>query len=79
VPEETFVSLQDELFAGVVDVAELGYPNGMERLARVLSTAVALELTSNVLLSVTRMQDRKGMCHQLANVDRLIWRRDDAL
>ncbi|AUI64833.1 hypothetical protein B1H26_00775 [Amycolatopsis sp. BJA-103] len=73
VPEETFVSLQDEVYAGVIDVAEIDYPNGMARLAQVLNSAGSLVLTSNVLITVTRVHDRKGMCHQLANVDRLKW------
>jgi hypothetical protein len=73
VPEATFTSLQEEVYAGVVDIAELDYSSGMMRLASVLSAAGALNVTANVLLSVTRTHDRKGMCHQLANSDRLIW------
>ncbi|WNV82149.1 ABC-three component system protein [Umezawaea sp. Da 62-37] len=77
VPDETFKSLQDEVFSGVIDVAELHHASGMERLSRVLNAAVSVELTSNVLLSRARVHDRKGMCHQLANVDRLTWCQGD--
>jgi len=32
-----------------------------------------LHLTSNALLTCSKPKDRDGICHQLANEDRLLW------
>jgi hypothetical protein len=73
VPDGTFTSLQDEVFDGVVETLDQSYRDGFERLSRVLGAAGSLNLTSNALIAVTEQRDRKGICHQLANDDRLVW------
>jgi pilus assembly protein CpaF len=40
---------------------------------QVTQAARALQLTSNALLTSTKPKDRDGICHQLANEDRLRW------
>ena len=75
VPGGTFEALQDEVHAGVVDVAEGAHIDGFACLTAVTQTAVMLPLTENGLISVVKVQDRKGICHQLANVDRLKWKK----
>jgi hypothetical protein len=76
VPTGTFEDLQSEVHAGVRDVEGAAtHADGYVRMNAVTLAAVSLNLTSNALLSVTKMQDRKGMCHQLANEDRLRWRK----
>ncbi|WP_204038876.1 ABC-three component system protein [Acrocarpospora phusangensis] len=69
----TFEELQNEVYEGVIETQERSYPDGMERLTRVLEMATALSLTSNALISVSNPRDKRGICHQLANSDRLIW------
>jgi hypothetical protein len=73
VPEGTFEALQDDIHAGVIEVAESDHHNGMARLAQVLTASGQLDLSSHTLISVSNMNDRKGICHQLANEDRLDW------
>lgn len=73
VPEGTFDSLQDEIYHGVVDVTEASYENGFERMRSTVVQASQIAATSNPLASATKTQDRQGICHQLANEDRLIW------
>jgi hypothetical protein len=73
VPSGTFESLQDEVYDGVVEICERDNIVGYERLTQVLQAAVEAQITSNALISVTVPRDRKGICHQLANEDRLIW------
>lgn len=73
VPEGTFAALQKDIFDGVVELAEAPHPNGLARLASVLSQSVAINLTHHPLISVSQTDDRKGVCHQLANEDRLTW------
>lgn len=39
----------------------------------VIDRANEIQLTENGLIQVTKVQDRNGICHQLANEDKLIW------
>jgi len=73
VPEGTFDALQDEVYHGVVDVCEGSYTNGFERMKATVAQAAQVALTSNALAPATKSQDRQGICHQLANDDRLSW------
>ena len=72
-PERTFASLQDDVFNGVIDVCESGHNSGLERLRATLSTAGRVDVSGNALFGVTRVADKQGICHQLANDDRLNW------
>lgn len=75
VPPGAFNDLQSEIHAGVVDVETASHHDGYARLNAVTQAATQLQLTSNALISVIKVQDRKGICHQLANDDRLHWRK----
>ena len=77
VPEGTFDDLQNEIYHGVVDVTESTHLNGYERMKATVIQASSVVLTANPLISVTKSQDRQGICHQLANKDRLKWVIDD--
>lgn len=73
VPEGTFDALQEEVLDGVIEVHDALHADGLERLTQVTHTAHALAMTANGLLPVVEVRDRTGICHQLANVDRLGW------
>ncbi len=75
VPPGTYEDLQSEVHAGVIDIQESEHSNSYERLTSVLQGASSLQLTANALISVIKVQDRKGICHQLANEDRLQWKK----
>ncbi len=77
VPEGTFDDLQEEVYHGVVDIAYSPHTNGYERMKATVAQASSVALTANPLASVTKSQDRQGICHQLANEDRLKWVIDD--
>ena len=76
VPPGTFEALQSDVLSGVVEMAESTHATGMDRLANVLTTSTQLDLGAHALMSVSRMDDRKGICHQLANEDCLTWVKD---
>jgi hypothetical protein len=76
VPEGTFDVLQDEVYHGVVDVCEGNYASGFERMKATVAQASQVSVTSNPLATAIRVQDRQGICHQLANDDRLTWVHD---
>lgn len=73
VPIGAFDDLKEEIFAGVIDVNYEEYDTKLNCLSSVLAQATNLNLISNPLMSVVKMQDRKGICHQLANEDKLDW------
>lgn len=78
VPTGTFEALQTDVFSGVVEVAESTHATGMDRLANVLTTSGQLDLSAHALISVSSINDRKGICHQLANEDRLNWVKEES-
>lgn len=73
VPVGTFQNLQNDIHTGVIDICESDHPDGFERVKRITQAARELQLTANALLTATKPKDRDGICHQLANEDRLIW------
>ncbi|MEO7919641.1 MAG: ABC-three component system protein [Thermoanaerobaculia bacterium] len=73
VPTGTFESLQKDIYDGVVDTHDADHADGYVRVCRVTEAARNLNLTENALLSAARPKDRDGVCHQLANDDRLRW------
>lgn len=73
VPEGTFAALQDEIFYGVVDVCEDEYADGLARMKATITHSSTITASANPLASAFKTQDRQGICHQLANDDRLTW------
>jgi len=73
VPAGTFESLQDEVYRGVVDIAESAHKDGFERVKETVKAARNLPIHSHALVSVLTHDDKSGICHQLANSDKLIW------
>jgi hypothetical protein len=73
VPEGTFDRLKEQILDGVVNVHDLDHVDGMGRLHEVTQTAHSLAITANGLLPVVEIRDRTGICHQLANDDKLSW------
>jgi hypothetical protein len=73
VPDGTFEKLQEEVFHGVIDTCTSSHQDGLARMRATLSQAAHISTVSNPLGSVVKTQDRQGICHQLANEDKLLW------
>ncbi len=74
VPSGTFEQLQAEIFDGVQEVYEDPTHNsGYERVIKTIREARFLPITGNPLLGVMHNNDRAGICHQLANDDKMTW------
>ena len=69
----TYERLQDEVFSGVIDTSEDEYDDGFERVKAVVKAAQDMQLIANPIAPIAETQDRHGICHQLANEDRLKW------
>jgi hypothetical protein len=69
----TYERLQDEVFSGVIDTRNDNYDDGYARVRAVTKAAQDMQLTANPIAPIAETQDRHGICHQLANEDRLKW------
>lgn len=71
-----FENLKDEFYDGIIDEIMQDCKSGYERLRRVLKRAMDLQIGSGQLLtSKIYVQDRKGICHHLANErDDITWK-----
>lgn len=72
-PEGTFDSLQADVHAGVVELAESDHADGYTRAQAVLQASASIDLNSHRLIERADLDDRKGICHQLVNDERLTW------
>ena len=75
VPTGTFEDLQDEVYSGVIEVEASPHTDAFFRVNAVTQAAAQLPLTANGLISVTKISDKRGICHQLANENRLTWKK----
>jgi hypothetical protein len=73
VPPGTFEKLQEDVHSGIIDIVEADHPSGYARLGSVLAHVGQLDLNRHRLISVSDNDDRKGICHHLANEDHLTW------
>ena len=73
VPTGTFESLQQDIYSGIIDTHDAEHPDGYVRVCAVTKAAREMQITANALITRAKPQDRDGICHQLANEDRLQW------
>lgn len=76
-PPRTFESLQEDIYHGVIDVCEATHDDSLARLRSTVTAAAQTDISGNGLNSVTGVRDKQGICHQLANIDRLTWKSND--
>jgi hypothetical protein len=72
-PSGEFENLQEQIYTGVADTCEGVHACGLTRLIATTNRAADLSITSSPLMGKTEITDLHGICHQLANVDRLTW------
>jgi hypothetical protein len=73
VPPGTFDELLNEAFNAVYDIYVSHHSCGLKRMRAVLTQSTVAGFNSSPLISRILEQDKKGMCHQLANENRLKW------
>lgn len=74
VPMGTFEQLQSEIYDGIQDVYEdHTHGSGYQRVVKTVREARNLPITGNSLVGVMHSNDRAGICHQLANDDKMTW------
>lgn len=72
-PPGQFERLQKDIFDGVVDVTTGTHQDGLERLRATIKQSLSLQITSHALAARLFQNDRCGICHQLANTNKLLW------
>lgn len=72
-PPREFEKLQGEVHSGIRDEIRASHDDGYARVVAVVKTSRALQLTSHSLVSSLSVRDRGGICHQLANDDKVTW------
>lgn len=77
-PEDEFHLLQQEFLNGIKDeIRNPLHANGYIRLLEVVKVARTLQITSHTLIDCLMINDRGGICHQLANDDKsIVWVRN---
>lgn len=75
VTEGTFPALQEEVYYGVKDVEEDEFDTALRRVKEVTKTASSLNVSASGLGGVVTPKRLRGICHQLANQNKLIWRK----
>jgi hypothetical protein len=73
VPPGTFEAVKEEAFHGVIDTCNATHSSGLTRMRETLNRSTMLSFSASPLFSVISAVDKQGMCHQLANEDRLFW------
>lgn len=77
VPAGTFEAIQQDVEDGIQPVLAMRHDTPLDRLNATLAHAVTLPLANNPLVAVCTNSDKSGVCHQLANDDRIDWDDND--
>jgi len=68
-----FEDLKEEVYLGVVDVSNGAHISGYKNVVKTTNEATKLNLGGNALLEKAQMRDKIGICHHLANENKLKW------
>jgi hypothetical protein len=74
-PPNVFEQLQDEVHGGIRDELRGEHASGYRRVLAVTRTARLLPMTGHPLSERLSVRDRAGICHQLANDEKVKWTR----
>lgn len=72
-PVGEFEKVKQQIYDGVVDTAEQEHAHGFDRVCATTSRAAILVLGNSELASFAEIADKQGLCHHLANEDKLKW------
>jgi hypothetical protein len=72
-----FERLQDTIFLGIENIILSEHSHGFERVRNAVQEAYKIQIDSHPLKERLELTDRAGICHQLANADKLSWANRD--
>ncbi len=76
-PNNCYKDLVDECYEAVSPTVRGSYKNGYDRYLATNSDAIKINYNSHPLNPYIKVQDKKGMCHQLVNLKRIRWIKGD--
>ncbi|KJY71066.1 hypothetical protein TW78_16240 [Vibrio coralliilyticus] len=77
-PSNEFENIQNQIYSGVIDIVDDEHADGFDKVKQVVREAKRLQLsTINPLSSCLTVNDRGGICHQLADNNEISWCEDD--
>jgi len=76
-PPSSFKDLKDECYEAISATASMKYSDGYARYLKTLEQSVQVSYHSHPLNLYMKNQDKKGLCHHLANDDILKWTSDE--
>lgn len=76
-PSEVYDDFVVNIYDGIINVAENDYDNGFVKVKEVEDASVKITIESNPLREVCNTIDKKGVCHQLVNDNKITWINED--
>lgn len=70
---DAFEDLKQEVYDGIIDIVESDHSNGFVRVKEVCKSARNLNMPSYPLYTSIKGNDLNGLCHHLANEDKISW------
>jgi hypothetical protein len=70
---DEFGKLKQDIFDGVINEVEKAHLNGLERVNTVTDRAMTLPVQGNILAEQIENRDKQGICHHLANENKITW------
>lgn len=74
---DEFEELKDDMEDHVADTYEVTYDNAFDRLKKVTEKSESMPKKDRVISGELGPRELKGVCYQLSNEDRLIWKNDE--
>ena len=74
--EDEFEELKDDMEGHVADTYEGDYKDAYERVKAVTKTASTMPKKDRIISGELGPRELKGVCYQLSNEDRLIWKKE---
>lgn len=75
--EDIFESFQNEIYERIVDIIEETKDNKFDIVKQAEQKAMDVPIESNPLKTRCNVVDKKGMCHQLVNDEKIYWVEDE--
>lgn len=72
-PDDTFENLKEEIYHYIENTIYGNYGDGFEKVKKVIEKAHDTPVTFSPLGECVRVRDKAGICHQLANEDKIDW------
>jgi hypothetical protein len=72
-PDSCYEELLEECQESILPVIRSKYDDGYQRYLSALSQASLTPYSAHPLSQYIKVQDKKGMCHQLVNIDKVKW------